>query len=80
MTRVQPKYKPGDRVMLAEFDNGEEIIPAQKATVLCSEDTTYEIMYTVEIDQPESVHDDRLRELSEDQIAGLLDEEARPCS
>lgn len=60
------KYAAGDRVWLAEFDNGDEVIPRQRATVLFGPEND---MWTVEV-VPEDDRDDGLRELSTDQIEG----------
>jgi hypothetical protein len=59
------KYKPGDVVWLAKFDNGDEIIPRQKCTIL-----SVDWMYIGKV-EPENKEDDGLREFSEEQIEGL---------
>jgi len=64
---LRHKYRSGEKVWLAEFDNGDEIIPRQKALILCYENG----MYTVRV-TPEEEGDDGLRELSEDQIEGYV--------
>lgn len=81
-----PKYKEGDKVRLKEFDNGQEIIPAEEGRILQVKEIELgithshkEIIYSVEVTRdPEDPMDDRLREMEEDQIEGLvLTEEER---
>lgn len=60
-------FKDGDRVILAEFDNGDSIVPEQRGKVLGDEENS---TYMVEIDpdcrQPDDV--DGLVEATPDQM------------
>lgn len=66
------KYKKGDRVWLADFDNGLEIISREKATILFVVTEPWGISYVAKVDEPEP-EDDGLRELTEDQIEGYIE-------
>lgn len=66
---AKPKYKVGDIIWIADFDNGEEVIPREKARILAFENG----MYMAEV-TPEGEDDDGLREFSEDQVEGLAEE------
>lgn len=76
---VPPKYKRGTRVRLAEFDNGDEVIPEADGVVLsvdwfewAKEPNDY--MYVVEVDEKfrNGDGDDGLRELDQSQIKEAL--------
>jgi hypothetical protein len=73
------KYNRGDRVRLAEFDNGDEVIPEADGVVLSvdwmqwSKDPD-DYMYVVEVDEQfRGEYDDGLRELDQRQIKEALD-------
>ncbi len=69
MSKIKPKYKAGDLVWLAEFDNGENVQPRERAEVLSADVMSWGISYVCQVEP--SKGDDGLRELTEDQIEGL---------
>lgn len=68
---MKVRFKRGDRVRLydPEIDAGET---SEKGTVLYEEDGND--MYMVEVDQASEPGDDRIREVSSDQMYLLQDE------
>lgn len=58
------RNQPGDVVWLSAFDNGEEIVERQQATILAK---LKKGLYLVRV-APEGEGDDGLREVAEDQI------------
>lgn len=64
------QLKEGTFVWLAEHDNGTEVVPAQRAVVMCAPEPNGMLVVMCE---PEDDHDDGLRELSVDQVERLLD-------
>lgn len=66
---MKPKYKPGDKVWLAEFDNGCEVVPREVVEILTVDVFDWGVSYIGRV-EPKSAKDDGLREFDEDQIEG----------
>jgi hypothetical protein len=71
MAKKEPKYKAGDLVWLAEFNNGDFIVPREKVTITTVQSKFTEVMYMGTIANPE-MDDDGCREFSEDQIESIV--------
>jgi hypothetical protein len=67
LSNIGELYEKSDRVRLAEFDNGKELISAEDATILAVEWDGTQLMYMIEVAKT-GEHDDGLREVSHDQI------------
>jgi hypothetical protein len=73
--KLKAKYAVGDVVWLAEFDNGDEVVPREQATITGVQLHPGEVTYTGTVKvvpEEDDVNDDGVREFSEDQIEGKV--------
>lgn len=65
-----PKYQIGQQVLLAEFDNGDEIIPEESGIIEDFDPSNRMYLITVDDEYLTDEDDDGIREVTEDQIKG----------